>query len=389
MSFVLRARVALALTALVAAATSCRARPDAKAEQATSSVITLGTGSVVVLDSVVLKSGPAIAGTLTAEQEARVRAELSGTVLGTYVQQGERVEKGTLLARIDDRAVQDAYLSAKSQVRSAELNQEVAQRNAERAQRLSQGGAIADRDLESANWTASNAEAQLADARARLAVAEKNVGYTTVRAPIGGVVSERAVSSGDVVQPGGSLYTVVDPSSLRLEGNVPAEQIGELERGAPVEFRVSGYPGKTFTGRIDRINPAADPATRQVRVYVSIPNAERKLVAGLYAEGQVGTSVRKTLVAPSSAVDQRGVTPIVLRIKGGKVAQVAVTLGVHDNAADAIELRSGVSAGDTLLRRTAAGVLPGAAVRVTGGETSEQEVSDKSVNGRDSVSGER
>jgi RND family efflux transporter MFP subunit len=302
---------------------------------------------------------------------------LSGTVLGTYVEQGERVEKGTLLARIDDRAVQDAYLSAKSQVRSAELNKEVAQRNAERAQRLSQGGAIAHRDLESANWTASSAEAQLADARARLAAAEKNVEYTTVRAPIAGVVSERAVSSGDVVQPGGSLYTVVDPTSLQLEGTVPAEQIGKLERGAPVEFSVSGYPGRTFTGRVDRINPSADPATRQVRVYVSIPNTEQRLVAGLYAEGRIGTAVRKTLVAPTSAVDQRGVTPFVLRIKAGNVEQAAVTLGARDDAGDALELRSGVTAGDTLLRSTATGVLPGTAVTVSGGETSQQEVSER------------
>jgi hypothetical protein len=101
----------------------------------------------------------------------------------------------------------------------------------------------------------------------------------------------------------------------------------------------------------------------------------------LYGEGRVGTAVRRTIVAPASAVDQRGVTPSVIRIRAGKVEQVEVTLGVWDEAADAIELRSGVAAGDTLLRSNAAGVLPGTAVRVTGGAASEQEVSDKSVNG--------
>jgi RND family efflux transporter MFP subunit len=169
----------------------------------------------------------------------------------------------------------------------------------------------------------------------------------------------------------------VDPTSLQLEGTVPAEQIGKLERGAPVEFSVSGYPGRTFTGRVDRINPSADPATRQVRVYVSIPNTEQRLVAGLYAEGRIGTAVRKTLVAPTSAVDQRGVTPFVLRIKAGNVEQAAVTLGARDDAGDALELRSGVTAGDTLLRSTATGVLPGTAVTVSGGETSQQEVSER------------
>ncbi len=381
MSFIRRVPCALGLAVLLVAAAACRREPDAKAEQPTGSLTTLGPGSIVVLDSVVLKSGPGISGTLTAEREARVRAEVGGAVLGTYVEQGQPVQKGTLLARIDDRAVRDAYLSAKSQVRSAELNAHVAQRNAERSEKLAQAGAIADRDLETATWNATNAEAQLADARARLALAEKNLEYTTIRAPIAGVVSERSVSPGDVVQPAGALYNIVDPTSLRLEGTVPAEQIGQLERGAPVDFSVSGYPGKTFTGRIDRINPAADPATRQVRVYVSIPNAQRRLVAGLYAEGRVGTAVRRTIVAPASSVDQRGVTPSVLRIRAGKVEQVAVTLGVKDDAGDAIELRSGVAAGDTLLRSNAAGRLPGTAVRVIGGQTSEEEVSQKSVNG--------
>lgn len=374
-----RSLAALALAPLVALGflAGCRRDPDANAEQPTGSITILGRQSVAVLDSVTLKSGPAVSGTLTAEREARVRAEVTGTVLATYVEQGQRVAQGSLLARIDDRAVEDAYLSAKSQLRSAELALDVAKRNLERSQRLAQAGAIADRDLETATWNATNAEAQVADARARLASAQKQVQYTAVRAPFAGIVSERSASAGDVVQSGGALYTIVDPASLRFEGTVPAEQIGQLERGAPVEFSVSGYPGKLFNGRIDRINPTADPATRQVRVYVSVPNADAKLVAGLYAEGRVGTAVRRAIVAPASAVDQRGVYPTVLRIRQGRVEQVQVQLGVKDAAQDQIELRSGVAAGDTILLANAAGVLPGTAVRVTGGEATDVEVEAK------------
>ncbi len=376
MSLVYRVRSPLALAALAALglAAGCRQDPDANAEQRTGTVTLLGRESVVVLDSVTLKSGPAISGTLAAEREARVRAQVAGTVIATYPEQGQRVARGALLARIDDQAVRDAYLSARSQVRSAELAQQVARRNLERSQTLARAGAIADRDLETATWNASNADAQLADAKARLASAEQELQHTTVRAPFAGVVSERSASAGDVVQTGGALYTIIDPASLRFDGTVPAEQVGQLERGAPVEFSVSGYPGRVFTGKIDRINPAADPATRQVRVYVAVPNADQRLVAGLYAEGRVGTAVRRAIVAPASAVDQRGVTPTVLRIRQGKVEQVTVQLGVRDEADDRIELRSGVAAGDTLLLGNAAGVLPGAAVRVTGGEASETEV---------------
>ena len=379
MSLVHRVRSPLALAALAALglAAGCRRDPDANAEQPTGSVTILGPESVVVLDSVTLKSGPAISGTLTAEREARVRAQVAGTVTATYPEQGQRVAQGAVLARIDDQAVRDAYFSARSQVRSAQLAQQVAQRNRERSETLARAGAIADRDLETATWNATNAEAQLADAKARLASAEQQLQYTTVRAPFAGVVSERSASAGDVLQTGGALYTIIDPASLRFDGTVPAEQVGQLERRAPVEFAVSGYPGKVFEGKIDRINPSADPATRQVRVYVSVPNADQRLVAGLYAEGRVGAAVRRAIVAPASAVDQRGVTPTVLRIRQGRVEQVTVQLGVRDEADDRIELRSGVAAGDTLLLGNAAGVLPGAAVRVAGGEASEQEVNSE------------
>jgi len=379
MNLVHRVRSPLALAALAALglAAGCRRDPDANAEQPTGSVTILGPESVVVLDSVTLKSGPAISGTLTAEREARVRAQVAGTVTATYLEQGQRVTQGAVLARIDDQAVRDAYFSARSQVRSAQLAQEVAKRNLERSETLARAGAIADRDLETATWNATNADAQLADAKARLASAEQELQYTTVRAPFAGVVSERSASAGDVVQTGGALYTIIDPASLRFDGTVPAEQVGQLERGASVEFAVSGYPGKVFNGKLDRINPTADPATRQVRVYVSVPNPDQRLVAGLYAEGRVGTAVRRAVVAPASAVDQRGVTPTVLRIRQGRVEQVTVQLGARDEADDRIELRSGVAAGDTLLLGNAAGVLPGAAVRVSGGEASETEVDGK------------
>lgn len=379
MSLIHRVRSPLALAALAALglAAGCRRDPDANAEQPTGSVTLLSRESVVVLDSVTLKSGPAISGTLAAEREARVRAQVAGTVTATYPEQGQPVARGALLARIDDQAVRDAYLSARSQVRSAGLAQQVARRNLERSQTLARAGAISDRDLETATWNASNADAQLADAKARLASAEQELQYTTVRAPFAGVVSERSASAGDVVQTGGALYTIIDPARLRFDGTVPAEQVGQLERGAPVEFSVTGYPGRVFTGKIDRINPAADPATRQVRVYVAVPNADQRLVAGLYAEGRVGAAVRRAVVAPASAVDQQGVTPTVFRIRQGKVEQVTVELGVRDEADDRIELRSGVAAGDTLLLGNAAGVLPGTAVRVTGGEASETEVDGK------------
>ncbi|MEO8089843.1 MAG: efflux RND transporter periplasmic adaptor subunit [Gemmatimonadales bacterium] len=352
----------LALCAL--ALVSCKKKGTDTGMATADPVVLIGRENIAVAKLEELRSGPAISGTLAARTEARVRSELVGQVKRTFVDEGQRVRAGTLLARLDDTAVRDAYLSAKSAVRSAESALQNAKRNEERASRLAQAGALPERDLETAQQNATSAEGALADAQARLALAGKQLANTVVRAPITGAVSERAVDPGDVVQVGAALFTLVDLSSLRLEATVPVEEIDRLKVGSPVEFSVSGYD-RRFNGRIERINPAVDPATRQVRIYVVIPNAEQSLVSGLYAEGRVATDARRTVAVPTSAVDRRGTAPVIHRLKGGKVEVVPVRLGVRDEAAELVEIHSGVSPGDTVLLGSAQGVTEGAPVRIS------------------------
>jgi membrane fusion protein, multidrug efflux system len=344
----------------------CDRNRGAEAEEASTPATIIGAETIAVADSTILRTGPVLSGSLSPAREAQVRAEIAGRVLQTFVEPGQSVKRGTLLGRIDDRAVRDSYLSARAGVRSAEQVLQVARRNAERSERLAQAGALAERDREEAASAAANAEAALADAQARLALASKQLAYTEVRSPITGVVSERQATAGDVVQTGNPLFTVVDPRSLELEGTVPAEAVGLLEPGAPVEFTVAGYPGRAFSGTLDRINPTADPATRQVRVYATLPNPEQGLVGGLFAEGRIGTDRRKTLLVPLSAVDQRGIAPTVLVLRGGRAEQQAVELGVRETATDRIEIRAGLQAGDTVLIGAATAIVPGTPVRVAG-----------------------
>jgi RND family efflux transporter MFP subunit len=352
------------LAVFTLAMASCKGKATDTGMAAADPVVLIGRENIAVAKLEELRSGPPISGTLEARTEARVRAEIGGAVERTFADEGQRVRRGVLLARLDDSAVRDSYLSAKSAVRSAESALQIAQRNAERAGRLAQAGALPERDLETAQLNATNAEGALADARARLAQAEKQLGNTMVRAPISGAVSERAVDPGDVVQVGAGLFTIVDLSSLRLEATVPVEEIDRLKVGVPVEFNVSGYD-RRFSGRIERINPAVDPATRQARIYVVIPNAEQSLVAGLYAEGRVATDARRAVAVPTSAVDRRGTAPVIHRLKGGKVQVVSVRPGVRDEATELVEMLSGIAPGDTVLLGSAQGVTEGAAVRIT------------------------
>src|SRR5204863_1563017 len=180
-----------------------------------------------------------------------------------------------------------------------------------------------------------------------------------------GVVSARQVNSGDVVQPGGALFTVVDPSTMRLEASVPAQSLALVRVGLPVEFAVSGYETQHFTGRVTRVNPTADPATGQVRIIAMIPNGGASLVGGLFAQGRVAAETRTAPVLPVSAVDEHGVRPSVMRIKNGKVEKVEVELGLRDDQSETVEVRSGVIPGDTVLLGTARGLSPGTVVKVS------------------------
>jgi RND family efflux transporter MFP subunit len=158
---------------------------------------------------------------------------------------------------------------------------------------------------------------------------------------------------------------VVDPSSMRLEASVPADQLSMVRVGVPVSFTITGYPDRQFLGRVTRINPTADPATRQVRIYVSIPNSGRTLVGGLFANGRIAATAHNGIAAPISAVDMRGTTPTVVRIKNGKADRVQVQLGIRDEGSERIEILSGVQSGDTLLLGAAQGITPGTPVRVS------------------------
>ena len=353
------------LSALALSATAC-GKTDA-ADAATESPVTVQVGpeAILIAERTTLSTGPLLSGSLVAERTAQIRAEVPGSVVQVFHDPGARVAQGTSLAKIDDRAINDAFLSARSGLTAAQNAAEIAQRELERAEKLIAVGAIADRELENVRRAELTARTMRDDARARLAAAQKQLDATNVLAPYAGVVSERMVNPGDVVAPGSPLFTLVDPATMRLEGAVPAEQLSMVRMGAPVRFTVTGYQGRTFEGRISSINPSADPQTRQVRLFVRIPNAGNQLVAGLFAEGRVASESRETLTVPQTAVDVRGLTPTVLRLKNGRTEKVDVTLGARDAATERLEILTGVMVGDTLLVGPALGISPNTPLKVS------------------------
>jgi membrane fusion protein, multidrug efflux system len=321
--------------------------------------------NISIVDTTAIASGPSISGQLTAERSADVRSEVQGSVVKVFVEAGQRVTRGTVLARIDATAAAAGEISARIGVTSGEAQVAQAKKELDRAERLLQAGAIAERDAENARLQYTTAMAQLANVRSGYAQASKQLRSATVRAPFSGVVASKAVSEGDVVTPGAALFTVVDPTSMRLEAAVPAAQIGQVRIGLPVAFAVSGYADRQFVGRVTRVSPVADPNTRQVAILASIPNGSGTLVGGLFAEGRVNAQSRNALVLPATAIDQRGASPAVLRVRDGRVERVSVTLGIRDEQRENFEITSGVQRGDTVLLGAAQAIGEGHQVRIS------------------------
>jgi membrane fusion protein (multidrug efflux system) len=345
-------------------AAGCRDAPERPKVAAAAAATTVRPESVVVVRRQRISAGPAISGELRPAREVTVRAELPGSVTGLTAAEGERVRVGQVLCRIDAPALRDAHASTEIAVRSAENALQTALRQEQRSRMLADEALVAQRDVEAAHKAVTDAEAQLAEARARLAAAGEQSDKTIVRAPLSGVVSKQGVHEGDIVAPSAPLMSIIDPSSMELEAFVSCEALSAVRVSAPVEFEVAGYPHEVFRGRIDRINPVADPATRQVRIYVSIPNASRRLVAGLFAQGRVAVANRETLVVPTTAVDMNEDHPRVVRVRDGHVERVPVEVGLRDDRAARVEIRLGVDEGDTLLDGAARAIAPGTPVAI-------------------------
>jgi len=314
-----------------------------------------------------IAAGPRISGSTELAQKASVRAELGGQIREVAVQRGQAVQNGQLLARIQKDAVDAQVEAAQVGLRSAQEQLKIARAELERTQSLVDQGAFAPNQIDAPTNQVSAARAQLSQAKAALTGAREALGDATVRAPMDGIISERAVDAGDVVGVGALLFTVVDPDSVQFEASAPAEFAGALKVATPVEFEVRGYPGRDFHGVITRVNPVAEAETRQIPIIVELSAADKKqgLVAGLFAQGRVVSESRQGLFISQDAVAQDGPTATVRVLRDGKIQQVSVKPGLVDEANNSVEILAGLREGEYILLGSAAREIePGTAVEL-------------------------
>ncbi len=324
--------------------------------QATADEALLAPTDVAVAARVDLAVGVPVSGTLVAGWEARITSPFDDVVEEVLVREGQRVSKGQVLARFRLDMPSTAAASATAQLKSATADYE-------RQRNLLAEGAVSQRDLEAS-------EAAWRAAQAAEAAASKQLADATVRAPRAGSVTTRSVQSGTRVAAGDPLFVVSDTRELEFEASVPSEFVRLVRPGSSVRLDVTGFESGAIHGRVARVNAQADAATRQVKVYVHVPNASGRLVGGLFASGSVVTQqARKVLAVPSAALRHEGENVFVWTLASGQLEKKTVTLGLRDESRDLIEVLSGLAEGEAVVIGPVEGFTPGRGARVSGKES--------------------
>ena len=311
----------------------------------------LSSEDLITLANNALTSGPSITGSVQPERRADLRAEVPAVVLAVLKENGDPVKRGDLLVRLDQTSIRDSLNSADASARAASQAYDQSQRQYERMSKLRETGVVSMQQLEDVEIARNSAQSEREASRSRLVTARQQLERTEVRAPFDGIISDRKVSAGDTTQIGKELLKVIDPRSLRFEGFVSADSVGEVQAGQKVWFRIHGFADKDFTGVITRVNPAANATTRQVEVLVAFDDAKQQPnVAGLYAEGHIETHSIATLSLSSASIVREGDNAFAWRVNDGKLQKVKLALGDRDARSGAFSVKAGLDEGDRVLR---------------------------------------
>lgn len=342
---------------------ACKKPGDDGSKAAEAIELSLGAEDILQLDTAEHGTGPVISGSLQPELRADLRAEVSAMVVKVHKENGEPVRKGDLLVTLDSAVLRDNLNSAEESLRAAAQSLDGAERQYQRIKSLQAQGMVSMQGLEESEVKRNSAQSEFVASKARAAAAKQQVERTEVRAPFTGVVSARKASAGDTAQIGKELIQVIDPSSMRFEGQVSADQMGVLKVGQRVNFRINGVAqsGDQLANRgiVKRIDGAANPVTRQVSVIVEINSKDRPPVVGLYAEGVVETKTQAAVMISESSLRREGDKVFAWALEGNKIVKRSIQLGDRDTRLGQWVVKSGLAAGDKVLRNSGSSLKDG------------------------------
>src|SRR6266446_10253545 len=302
---------------------------------------------VVVARMDTVRDEIAATGQIEAVQSIDLRPEVDGRIVEILIREGQEVDQGTPLFKVDDAQL-------KAQVAQLEAQRDLAQQALARAKDLAQQNASSTADLE-------KAEAEMRSAQAQYDLQRIRLERTTVRAPFAGVVGQRYVSLGDYVTNSTKLASLHTVNPQRATFQVPERFARQLRPGQRVSFRVAAIAGRDFTGEVDFVDPVIQLPGRTILVKARVPNPARLLQPGMFIEARLVTAVRpNAVVIPEDAIVPAEGTNAAWVVVDGKADRRKVSLGVRTPGF--VEATDGVKAGEQVVTGGLAMLAPGAPV---------------------------
>lgn len=317
-----------------------------------------------------------LSGLLQPLRESTLTAEVEGRIDTVLVRPGEKVRQGQVLARMDPRDLSARLAEQEANLAAARAQLDLADKTQRRNEELQARHFISGNNLDSSRSNLDASREAMRAREAQLDLARQALDKTVIRAPMEGVIADRAVQPGQHVGLNTRLFSIVDLSELEFAANVPVSEIANLQPGQGVKVAAEGGAGEA-EGKVERIAPTADPATRMIPVYIRVANPGTRLKGGMAVLGLARLREKQNVItlprealreeSPSANRPKSGGTDTtrqILVVSQGKVVSRTVTLGVSDGASGRVEIVRGVEAGETVILARVSGLQPGQTVRL-------------------------
>ncbi len=249
-------------------------------------------------------------GTIEAIRKINITPDIAGKIARINVEEGDRVEKGQLLAELDTRAIRLQLEQAEASLAVAEANHKDAQRNMERMERLKGEKAVSDQQYEKIRLAFESAEAQRQQAKSAVNLARHQLDVSLMEAPFSGIIASKNAEVGDVINPmmgsfssTSGVLTLMDFSQVKIEIDVSHTDISRIQKGQSALLQVTALPDEEFNGRVALVNLTADPTTKKFKVEVRVDNPGLVLRPNTFGEVTLEISTHEeALVIPQTAI---------------------------------------------------------------------------------------
>jgi membrane fusion protein (multidrug efflux system) len=301
-----------------------------------------------------------LTGVLSSNERTDLAANAAGRVVKTFVERGDHVPQGAILAQLDARSAALSRAEAEANATSASEQLKNLNADCQRYVGLLAKGAITQQEYDRQSTSCHTQAASEEAARARAAVAVQTVSDSTIRAPFAGLVAERFVHVGDYVHADTRVVTLLVDNPLRLELTVPEANVGSIHPGVAVTFRTVSLPDRVFTATVKYMGGEIREATRDLVVEAVTDNQDHALLPGMFVTAELPVGEITSPVVPEAALVRHNQDQSVFAVVDGHLEERVVQLG--PKVGELMAVADGVKKGDQVVVSPPPGVSDGVLV---------------------------